>query len=67
VIPVSAVSYSDSEGIIGKDWYDEPEEIIDSFREGLLAVIYSELPCEAVTKISDSGADGGDDDTGVLE
>jgi hypothetical protein len=50
--------------------YEEPEEINDSFKEGLLAVMYPELPCEAVTKFSDSGADpseGGDDDTGVLE
>jgi len=33
-------------------------------------VIYSELPCEAVTKFSDSNpepSEGGDDDTGVLE
>ena len=50
--------------------YDEPDDINDPFGEGLLAEMYSELPCEAVTKCSDSGtdlSDGGDDDTGVLE
>lgn len=67
---MSTVKYSDSDGIVGKDLYDETDEITDPLKEGLLAVMYSELPCEAVIKFSDSGADpsdGGEDDIGVLE